>query len=70
MIFDGFLGGLELSNHGRFVVIPLSLGSIAVTKQYGGALQHARYSIKPAGIKDYEKTMMQTAKIRKNKAVI
>ena len=42
-----------------------SLGHIAVTKQYGVTLQHAKYIVKPAGIKGYEKTRMQITKIRK-----
>ena len=48
----------------------MSLGHIAVTKHYGVALQHAKYSIKLAGIKGYEKTMMQIVKIRKIKAAV
>ena len=38
-------------------------GPIAVTKQYGGALQHAKYSIKLMGIKGYEK---QGRKLRRH----
>ena len=51
-------GGPELRAHCRVRVISLSLGSIAITKQYGGALQHAKCIIKHAGIKGYEKTRM------------
>ena len=64
-------GGLpELRGHGRLRVISSSLGLITVTKQYGVDLQHVKYSLKPAGIKGYEKTSMQTARIRKIKAAI
>ena len=43
MIFGGFPGGgPELRAHCQVKVIGCSLGSIAVTKQYGGALQHAK----------------------------
>ena len=42
-------------------------GGTPVTKQSGGALQHAKYIIKPAGIKGYAKTRMQTTKIRKSR---
>ena len=54
----------------RVRVMGCYLGPIAVTKQSGAALQHAKYIIKPAGIKGYEKTRMQTTKIRKVKAAI
>ena len=60
MIFDGFPGGPGAEH----------LGLVEVTKQYGVAIQHAKYSIKPAGIKGYEQTRMQTTKIRKIKAAI
>ena len=52
----------------RYLV--LSLGPIASTKQYGGALQHAECIIEPAGIKGYGKNSMQTTKIRKIKAAL
>ncbi len=48
----------------------VSLGPIAATKQYGVALQHAKYNIKHAGIKDYEKARMHITKMRKTKAAI
>ena len=43
------------------------LGPIAATKHFGVALQHAKYNIKPAGIKGYEKTRMQTEKYEKSR---
>ena len=46
-----FRGGLELSKYGLLGVIVTPLGLIVVTRQYGVALQHAKYSIKPAGTK-------------------
>ena len=65
-----FRGGPGAEGESRVRVIGRSLGPIAVTKQSGGALLHAKYIIKPAGIKGYEKTRMRITKIRKNKAVI
>ena len=63
-------GDPELRAHRRVVVIGLSLGPIASTKQFGGSLQHAKYSIKLSGIKGYEKNRMQITKMRKIKAAI
>ena len=37
------------------MVFGRSLGPIPTPKQYGGALQHAKYIIKLAGMKGYEK---------------
>ena len=56
--------GAELRTYGRLVVTCFLLGSIAVTKQYGAALQQN------AGIKGYEKARMQIAKMRKIKAAM
>ena len=71
MFFDGL--GVSVGDicrgDGR-KVLGYSLGLIAVSRQYGVALQHAKYSIKYAGVKDYEKTIMQIAILRKNKAAI
>ena len=64
MILDGFPGGApELRPNCRAVVISLVPGPIATTAQL--AQQHAKYSIKPAGIKGYEKIRMQVTKTRK-----
>ena len=63
-------GAPELRAHCRVRVIGLSLGPIASTKQYGEPLQHAKYRIELAGIKGYEKTTMQSTKIRKIKVAI
>ena len=52
---------------GQVMVIGLCLGPIAVTEQYGVALQHAKSSIRPAGIKINEKNRMQTTRIQKSK---
>ena len=52
MIFECSQGGGRLEHHW---LAGMSLGPIAATKQYGVALQHAKYSIKPAGIKRCEK---------------
>ena len=69
--FRWLSGGSELRDHGWLRVFGCLLGSlVAVTKQYGVALQHAKYSIKPAGIKGYEKTRMQITKIQKIIAAI
>ena len=66
MIFDGFPGGPG-AEHARLKVFGSSLGLIAVTKQYGVAPQHAKYNIKHAGRKGYEKTRMQTEEIQKSR---
>ena len=66
MIFDGFLGGgPELSTPGRLGKFGSFLGLIAVTEQYGVALQNAKYSIKPAGIKGCDNNRMETTKNEK-----
>ena len=64
------VGGPELRAHGEVGQFGSgsSLGPIAVTRQYAVALQHTKYSIKPRGIKGYEKTRMQITKIRNIKA--
>ena len=46
------------------------MGLVAATEQFGVALQHANYSIKPAGINGYEKARMHTTNIQKVKAVV
>ena len=43
----------------------LSLGALAVAKQYGVVLHHAKYNIKHAGIKGYEKARMQIVEMWK-----
>ena len=62
--FSGFLGGPGAEHcwpvRGNWLP--------AVTKQYGVFLQHAKFNIKHAGIKAYEKTSTQWTKIRKIKA--
>ena len=63
-------GAPELRAPCWLVVFWLVPGLIAVTKQYGVALQHAKYIIEPEGIKGYEKTRMQLTKILKIKAAI
>ena len=64
------LGGLELRDHGRWLVVGSSKGPMAETKQYEEALQHDKYNIKHAGVKRYEKARVQITKIRKNKAAM
>ena len=65
MIFDGFPGGPRaegaLPGGGNLVHpwAPLQQPS-SMEELYN---QHAKYSIEPAGIKGYEKTRMQIAKI-------
>ena len=63
----GFRGGPELRAHCQFVVFACSLVPIPTTKQSGVTLQHAKYSIKPAGRKGYENTRMQLRKYEKSK---
>ena len=60
----------RLRHHGELMVILALTGPIAVTRQYRGAPQHAKYNIKHAGIKRYDKTRRQVANIGKIKAVI
>ena len=42
---------------------------LSSSKQFPAAIQHAKYIMKHAGMKGYEKTRMQITKIRKIKAV-
>ena len=62
-----FWVGPERRAHGRSRMFGLSLGPIAVNKQHGVAFQHAKFNIKHAGIKGYERTRMQTSKVRKSR---
>ena len=54
---------------GRFVVIWLIPGPHSNSQTVGVAIQHARYIMKHAGMKGYEKTRMQITKIQKIKTV-
>ena len=67
MIFDGFLGGPGAEGERRVRVIGWSLGLIAVTKESGGALQHAKYIISSVGIKGMRKNQNENYEITKTK---
>ena len=68
MIFDGFPGGAEAEDTwpvgGKWVCpwAPLS-----VSKQFQAAIQHAKYIMKHAGMKGYEKAGCKLRKYEKSR---
>ena len=51
-------GGPKLRAHGQLVVNGIVLAPIAVTRQYGADIQHTKYSIKLAGRKGLDVSMI------------
>ena len=68
MIFDGFPGGPGAEE--PWPVQAISLGSwapLSSSKQFPAAIQHAKYIMKHAGMKGYEKAGCKLRKYEKSK---
>ena len=69
MIFHGHFGSPQILRPAWLRLNVSVPGPHSNSQTVGVAIQHAKYIMKHAGIKGYEKTRMQITKIRKIKAV-
>ena len=66
-ILRSTLGHPRSWQHARSVVFGLSLVPIPSAKQFPGAIQHAKYIMKHAGMKGYEKAGCKLRKYEKSR---